>query len=156
MRYFLRPTISSNGLERRISGNRTRRHLDPGGGFTHKHNQRGPNGQLPCLLDQQRPPLTLRDHGQSASALSALKKSLVANLSAKRQLSVAKLSAKRNVSLAKRDFLVANGRMAADFSSPEVGLKKAEGSGRGICFAKEGGHERSVAKTCLLLQATKV
>ena len=34
--------------------------------------------------------------------------------------------------------------------------KKAEGSGRGICFAKEGGHERSVAKTCLLLQATKV
>ena len=47
------------------------------------------------------------------------KKSLVANLSAKRQLSVAKLSAKRDVSLAKRDFLVANGRMAADFSSPD-------------------------------------
>ena len=45
-----------------------------------------------------------------------------ANLSAKRQLSVAKLSAKRNVSLAKRDFLVANGRMAADFSSPEFNL----------------------------------
>ena len=35
-----------------------------------------------------------------------------------RQLSVAKLSAKRIFSLAKRDFLVANGRMAADFSSP--------------------------------------
>ena len=38
-----------------------------------------------------------------------LEKSLVANL-----------SAKRNVSLAKRDFLVANGRMAADFSSPDI------------------------------------
>ena len=87
-------------------------------GFTRKHDRRGPNGQLPCILDQQRPPRTLRDHVQSASALSALKKSLVANLSAKRQLSVAKPSAKRNVSLAKRDFLVANGRMAADFSSP--------------------------------------
>ena len=34
-------------------------------------------------------------HVRSALALSALKKSLVANLSAKRQLSVAKLSAKR-------------------------------------------------------------
>ena len=38
----------------------------------------------------------------------------------------------------------------------EKGLKKAEGSGRGICFAKEGDHERSVAKTRLLLQATEV
>ena len=46
-------------------------------------------------------------------------KSLVDNLSGKRQLSVAKLSTKRIFSLAKRDFLVANGRMAADFSSPE-------------------------------------
>ena len=108
--------LSSDGLERRIWQGR---HLDPGGGFTRKHDRRGPNGQLPCILDQQRPPRTLRDHVQSASALSALKKSLVANLSAKRQLSVAKLSAKRNVSLAKRDFLVANGRMAADFSSRE-------------------------------------
>ena len=76
------------------------------------------NSLANCILDQQSPPRTLRDHVQSASALSALKKSLFANLSAKRQLSVAKLSAKRNVSLAKRDFLVANGRMAADFSSP--------------------------------------
>ena len=57
-------------------------------------------------------------HVRSGLALSAFKKSLVANLSAKRQLSVAKLSAKRIFSLAKRDFLVANGRMAADFSSP--------------------------------------
>ena len=47
-------------------------------------------------------------------------KSLVDNLSAKRQLSVAKLSAKRIFSLAKQDFLVANGRMAADFSSPAM------------------------------------
>ena len=47
-------------------------------------------------------------------------KAWVANLSAKRQLSVAKLSTKRIFSLAKRDFLVANGRMAADFSSPAL------------------------------------
>ena len=65
---------------------------------------------------------TLRDHVRFASALSALKKSLVANLSAKRQLSVAKLSAKRIFSFAERDFLVANGRMAADFSSPANGF----------------------------------
>ena len=65
-------------------------------------------------------PRTLRDHVGSASALSALKKSLVACLSAIRQLSVAKLSAKWIFSLAKRDFLVANGRMAADFSSPDI------------------------------------
>ena len=99
------------------------RHLDTGGGFTRKHDRRGPNGQLPCILDRQRRLSgTLRDHVRSASALSALKKSLVANLSAKRQLSVAKLSAKRIFSHAKRDFLVANGRMAADFSSPDVAV----------------------------------
>ena len=97
------------------------RHLDTEGGFTRKHDRRArtANSQDPCILDRQRRlPKTLRDHVRSASALSALKKSLVANLSAKRQLSVAKLSAKRIFSLAKRDFLVANGRMAADFSSP--------------------------------------
>ena len=95
--------------------------VDTGGGFTRKHDRRGPKGQLPCILDRQRRlPRTLRDHVRSASALSALKKSLVANLSAKRQLSVAKPSAKRIFSLAKRDFLVANGRMAADFSSPAI------------------------------------
>ena len=99
------------------------RHLDTGGGSTRKHDRQGPNGQLLCILDRQRSRRlsgTLRDHVRSASALSALKKSLVANLSAKRQLSVAKLSAKRIFSLAKRDFLVANGRMAADFSSPAI------------------------------------
>ena len=42
----------------------------------------------------------------------------------KRQLSVAKLSAKRIFSLAKRDILVANGRMAADFSSPVIFSKR--------------------------------
>ena len=42
------------------------------------------------------------------------------------------------------------------FCRVEKGLKKAKESGRGIGFAKEGGHERSVAKTCLLPQATKV
>ena len=89
-----------------------------GGGYSQARST-GPNGNSLCILDRQRRlPKILRDHIRSASALSALKKSLVANLSAKRQLSVAKLSAKRIFSLAKRDFLVANGRMAADFSSP--------------------------------------
>ena len=88
----------------------------------------GPNSQLPCILDRQRRlPKTLRDHVRSASALSALKESLVANLSAKRQLSFAKLSAKRIFSLAKRDFLVANGRMAADFSSPGSAPQNGDG-----------------------------
>ena len=107
------------------------RHLDTGGGFTRKHDRRARMANSRCILDRQRRlPKTLRDHVQSASALSALKKSLVANLSTKRQLSVAKLSAKRIFSLAKRDFLVANGRMAADFSSPDklkqIHLKRKE------------------------------
>ena len=51
------------------------RHLDTGSGFTRKHDRRGPNGQLPCILERQRRlPRTLRDHVPSASALSALKK----------------------------------------------------------------------------------
>ena len=70
------------------------------------------------FLDRQRLPLTLRNHVRSSSALSALKKSLVANLSAIRQISVAKLSTKRIFFTRQRDFLVANGRMAADFLSP--------------------------------------
>ena len=78
----------------------------------------GPERPTPLHLGPTKTSAKDRDHVRSASALSALKKSLVANLSAKRQLSVAKLSAKRIFSLAKRDFLVANGRMAADFSSP--------------------------------------
>ena len=94
------------------------RHLDTVGGRS-----TGPERPTPLQLGptERRLSGTLRDHVRSASALSALKKSLVANLSAKRQLSVAKLSAKRIFSLAKRDFLVANGRMAADFSSPAKG-----------------------------------
>ena len=94
------------------------RHLDTGGGFTRKHDRRARTANSLALDRQRRLPKTLRDHVWSASALSALKKSLVANLSAKRQLSVAKLAAEKIFSLAKRDFLVANGRMAADFSSP--------------------------------------
>ena len=114
---FSPPPQSSDGLGRRISGKAPRHR---GSGFTRKHDQRAQTANSLCILDRQRRRLskTLRDHVRSASALSALKKSLVANLSAKRQLSVSKLSAKRIFSLAKRDFLVANGRMAADFSSP--------------------------------------
>ena len=96
-------------------------HLDSGRGITRKHDRRGPNGQLPCIiLDRQTLPRTLPNHVRSASVLFALK--IVANMYAKRQLSVAKLSAKRIFSFAKRDFLVANGRMAADFSSPVLHL----------------------------------
>ena len=105
--------LSSDGLERWTSGKAPR----PRGWIYSQTRSTGSERPTP-KLHQERPPLTLRDQVQSSSALAALKKSLVANLSAKRKLSVAKLSAKRNVSLAKRDFLVANGRMAADFSSP--------------------------------------
>ena len=102
------------------------RHLDTGGGFTRKHDQRA---QRPTPLHLGPTKTSAKDLARShsvrrASALSTLKTSLVANLSAKRQLSVAKLSAKRIFSLAKRDFLVAKGRMVADFSSPDGhGLK---------------------------------
>ena len=30
------------------------RHLDTGSGFTRKHDRRGPNGQLPCILERQK------------------------------------------------------------------------------------------------------
>ena len=89
--------------------------------LTRKHDRGVPNGQLPGLDWQSLPrpsALAAITFGPHRSALSALKKSLVANLSAKRQLSVAKLSTERIFSPAKRDFSVANGRMAADFSSP--------------------------------------
>ena len=117
MRYFLRPTKLRWSRKESLAGKASR----PRGWIysqTRSTRSERPTRTIPCIWDQQRQPRTLRDHVQSASALSALKKSLVANLSAKRQLSVDKLSAKRNVPLAKRDFLVANGRMAADFSSP--------------------------------------
>ena len=98
------------------------RHLDTGGGFTstRKHDRStGPERPTPLHLGPTKMSATDLERSRSVRiALSALKKGLVANLSAKRQLSVAKLSAKRIFSLAKRDFLVANGRMAADFSSP--------------------------------------
>ena len=114
--YFLRPTkLSWSRKENLREGTET-----PGVGLL-ANTIDGPERPTPLHLGptKTRLPKTLRDHVRSASALSAFKKCLVANLSAKRQLSVAKLSAKRIFSLAKRDFLVANGRMAADFSSPE-------------------------------------
>ena len=100
-----------------------RRHLDTGGGFTRKHDRRARTANsLASWTDRdvcQRPcAITFGRHRRCP----LWKKSLVDNLSAKRQLSVAKLSAKRIFSLAKRDFLVANGRMAADFSSPALTL----------------------------------
>ena len=103
VRYFLRPAPHKAQMvsERESQG----RHLDNGGGFTRKHDRRGRTANSHCILNRQRRlPKTLRDHVRSASALSALKKSLVANLSAKRQLSVAKLSAKSIFPLAKRNF----------------------------------------------------
>ena len=92
--------------------------------FTRKHDRRGPNayGQLPCISDWQRLPRTLRDHVRSASFLSALTTSLVANLSAHGngsfQLPKRPLKGFFHSPLAKRDFFVANGRMAADFFKP--------------------------------------
>ena len=83
----------------------------------------GPNGQLPLHLGPTK--TSAKDLARSRSVrigVVRFEKGLVANLCAKRQLSVAKLSAKRIFSVAKRDFLVANGRMAADFSSPVLGL----------------------------------
>ena len=59
VRYFLRPTKLRWSRKEKLAGKAPR----PRGGFTRKHDQRGPNGQLP-----------LRDHVQSASPLSALKK----------------------------------------------------------------------------------
>ena len=104
--------LSSDGLERRISGKAHR----PRGSI---YSQTRSTGSKRIL--HLGPTKTATHLARSRSVLIGvvrLEKKLVANLSAKRKLSVAKLSAKRNVSLAKRHFLVANGRMAADFSSP--------------------------------------
>ena len=107
---------SSDGLGRRISGKAPRHR----GWIYSQTRPTGPNGQLPLHLGPTK--TSAKDLPRSRSvriSVVRFEKSLVANLSAKRQLSVAKLSAKRIFSLAKRDFLVANGRMAADFSSPD-------------------------------------
>ena len=109
--------LSSDGLERRISGKAPR----PQGWIYSQTRSTGPERPTPFHLE----PTTLKTATHLARSRSVrigvvrFEKTLVASLSAKRQLSVAKLSAKRIFSLAKRDFLVANGRMAADFSSPE-------------------------------------
>ena len=108
---------SSDGLGRRISGKAPRHR----GWIYSQTRPTGPNGQLPLHLGLTK--TSAKDLPRSRSVrigVVRFEKSLVANLSAKRQLSVAKLSAKRIFSLAKQDFLVANGRMAADFSSPEM------------------------------------
>ena len=89
------------------------------GKFTRKHDQWGPINQALCIFDQQNC-RALCNHVRSA--LKKKKKGFVANLSAKRQLSVAKLSTERIFSLAISDWLVANGRMAADFSSACNGM----------------------------------
>ena len=98
------------------------RHLDTGGGFT-RNTIDGPERPTPLHFGPTK--TSAKDIARSRSVrigVVRFEKCLVANLSAKRQLSVAKLSAKRIFSLAKRDFLVANGRMAADFSSPDSGM----------------------------------
>ena len=107
---------SSDGLGTRISGKAPRHR----GWIYSQTRSRGPNGQLP--LHRGPTKTSAEDLARSRSVrigVVRFEKSLVDNLSAKRQLSVAKLSAKRIFSIAKRNFLVANGRMAADFSSPD-------------------------------------
>ena len=90
------------------------------GKSTRKRDRWGPIGQVACVscVKDKQSCHTLCDHVRSGIIVVRFQKGLVANLSAERQLSVAKLSTKRIFSLAKCDFLVANGRMAADFSSP--------------------------------------
>ena len=124
--------LRSDGLERRISGKAPR----PWGCIYSQTRSMGPERPTPLHLGPTKTATHLASHVESASALSALKKSLVASLSAKRQLSVAKLSAKRIFSLAKRDFLVANGRMAADFSSPVPTMRKMKQIRGAVCSNK--------------------
>ena len=95
------------------------RHLDTGVGLL-ANTIDGPERPTPLASwdRRRRLPKTLRDHVRSAFGVVRFEKVWSPNLSAKWQLSVAKLSAKGFFSLAKRDILVANGRMVADFSSP--------------------------------------
>ena len=60
------------------------------------------------------------------------------------RLSVAKLSAKRIFSLAKRDFLVANGRMAADFSSPATWIASTLWTRLWLLFLEKVGWDDSL------------
>ena len=116
VRYFLRPTKLR--WSRRISGKAPRHRV----GLPALANTiDGPERSTPLHLGPTK--TSAKDLARSRSVRIGVfrfekKKRLVANLSAQRQLSVAKLSAKRIFSLAKRYFLVANGRMTADFSSP--------------------------------------
>ena len=114
MRYFLHPT--------KLRWSRKEKAPRPRAWVYSQTRSTGPERPTPLHLE----PTTLKTATHLARSRSVrigvvrFEKILVAILSAKRQHSVAKLSAKRIFSLAKRDFLVANGRMAADFSSPAV------------------------------------
>ena len=118
MRYFLRPTKLRWSRKENLREGTYR----PRAWVYSQTRSTGPERPTPLRLDNEA--TTLKTATQLARSRSVrigvvrFEKNLVAILSAKRQLSVAKLSAKRIYSLAKRDFLVANGRMAADFSSP--------------------------------------
>ena len=107
-----------------LEGESQGRHLDTGDGFTRKHDRLARTANSRCILGPTKTSAKdlARDHVRSASALSALKKVWSPTCALNGSFSVAKLSAKRIFSVAKRDFLVANGRMAADFSSPGFGI----------------------------------
>ena len=110
--------LNSDSLGRRISGKALRHR----GWIYSQTRPTGPERPTPLHLEPTKT-VTHLAHARSRSVrigVVRFEKNLVAILSAKRQLSVAKLSAKRIFSLAKRDFLVANGRMAADFSNPVI------------------------------------
>ena len=119
MRYFLRPTKLRWSRKENLAGKAPR----PWGWIYSQTRSARSERPAPLHLGPTKTATHLARSRSVRIGVVRLEKSLVANLSAKRLLSVAKLSAKRNVSLAKRDFLVAKGRMAADFSSPE-GLEK--------------------------------
>ena len=117
MPYFLRPTKLIWSRKENLRGGTKTPGLDLLANAID-----GPERPTPLHLKPTKTATHLA-HARSRSVrigVVRFEKYLVAILSAKRQLSVAKLSAKRIFSLAKRDFLVANGRMAADFSSPEI------------------------------------
>ena len=114
---FFSAPQSSDRLGRRISGKA------PGhrGWVYSQTRSTGPNGQLPLHLfgpTKTSAKDLARSHVRSASALSALKKVWSPTCPLNGSFHSPNCPLKGFFSLAKRDFLVANGRMAADFSSP--------------------------------------
>ena len=101
------------------------RNLDPGGGFTRKHDRRGAgpgperptplhlgtdkNCHVPCAI-------TLSPHRRCPLWKKVWSPACPLNGS----FQSPNCPLKGIFSIAKRDFIVANGRMAADFSSPDV------------------------------------